>query len=1286
METDAEFQAAAKLLPRATIDSVGVDGAGDFRLTGWLVSGVPVVAVQLVANGVSWGSGTYGLPRPDVAAHLPHYPRSASAGFAFFRSAVHVVPANLELEVVFENGSHARIQVGTSAATGEAGVLPASPTVLLTVDESKLDLEGRLLVTGWAHADDGIARIEVFGPQGLVGIGTPDKARPDVLAARPGIVKSEITGFLLELQLPGDRTVEVQDVVRLDVRAISRTGDSVEKSVRPVIVERLERKAEEAIARVTPAAHEGIKLHIDKPESHQGVALQVIRDRISVEGWAVARGGVASVEVSFDSTLVGKAHLGIRRPDVERAFRDWPDSLRAGFSLTVPLHALTDGDHFLRIAAVDKNGDRVVSEVKVQVDASIAEAARWALRTRVPHAETLALLSRAGNERPRFAVLIHLGSKGDIALLRSTLSNLRRQTYDRWRIVLTHDLSKRDVATLRQVVAMVPKETSDRIEICSVGSLRKYAPALGTSEWLVTLQPGDRLSADALVQFAVSAVKTGSDFLYADERRFEEQAAAVRPFFKPGWSPQTLLSFNFIGSTIAVPASTVSQSFGTLAEFVASSPYDRALRMTELAVHPVRVPRLLAEHLPSSAESRSSEQAALASAMERRGERAKVEPGRVPGTFRVRRKVQHTGRVSIIIPTIATGGLVKRCIESIRKLSTYRNFEIVLLDNIRGSSEWKAWFARAADRVLFIDEPFNWSRFNNIGREHATGDYLLFLNDDTEVIDADWLQTMLELAQCDDVGVVGPKLLYPDGSVQHAGMFLGRGSSARHAFRFFDKDDPGYFGAANITRNVIAVTGACMLVRAEVFDALGGFDEAHDVINNDVDFCLRCNEANLQTVFTPYASLIHHEDVSRASLGDSFDDREFARRWGDLFAAGDPFFNPNLSLDSDGMELEGEPVEEIYAGYPILDRSRIRHILAMKLDHIGDFVTAVPAMRRLTEIFPNAKVSALVGPAVASLANSLGLFEKVHTFSFFHAKSGLGMVDLQESALEELHNRLAPEGIDLAIDLRKATDTRDVLKHTGALWTAGFDRDQLFPWLDISLQWEGDPRLSHKHMHVAGDLLNLVACIENAVRVDRQVLTVDRRADALPDAVRRIAASLYARPVVCIHPASGNELRQWPVGHFSRLIDLLVIHLDVHVAVIGGPGEEDLAKAVLQSVTVQSGVWSLVGAFKLHELPAVLKSCALFVGNNSGPKHVAAGLGVPTVAVHSAVVSTEEWGPLGPDAVALRRRMDCSPCYLASPDLCARGAACLTSIDPWRVFEACRDALASKAHLALPRP
>lgn len=253
-----------------------------------------------------------------------------------------------------------------------------------------------------------------------------------------------------------------------------------------------------------------------------------------------------------------------------------------------------------------------------------------------------------------------------------------------------------------------------------------------------------------------------------------------------------------------------------------------------------------------------------------------------------------------------------------------------------------------------------------------------------------------------------------------------------------------------------------------------------------------------------------------------------------------------------------------------------------------------------------------------------------------------------------------------------------MLRYTPARFLAGYDYLGQFPFLDISLEWEGDRGLQRKRSHITDDLINLVEAIGTAGAVDRTRLEVAAPAAALPDFLPDDARALFDRPVVAVHPGVGNVMRQWPTEHFAALIDLLVEKNAVNAVLIGGAEEAALAEEVLGRVANRNAVVSVVGKTPLRQLPKLLRACALYVGNNSGPKHIAAALGVPTIGIHSGVVDAIEWGPIGKRAVALRRNMTCSPCYLARLEDCARGYACMRGLEPTSVQEV--------AELLLARP
>ena len=268
-----------------------------------------------------------------------------------------------------------------------------------------------------------------------------------------------------------------------------------------------------------------------------------------------------------------------------------------------------------------------------------------------------------------------------------------------------------------------------------------------------------------------------------------------------------------------------------------------------------------------------------------------------------------------------------------------------------------------------------------------------------------------------------------------------------------------------------------------------------------------------------------------------------------------------------------------------------------------------------------------------------------------------------------MRERLAPQRFDLAIDLRKHPETRDVLRHTGARYTAGFDHRNLFAWLDVALDWGGDQAYARKRQHTADDLVNLVDAVAAACEDDRRMIAAPPR--GLPASIQRKLDAMAGGPLICVHPAAGNVMKQWPAEYFALVIDRLVEAHGASIVLIGAPGEEAIAEALIAALRHAESVTSLVGALPLADLPALLSRAALFLGNDSGPKHIAAGLGVPTVGVHSGTVDVREWGPFGVNAVAVVREMVCSPCYLTNPQDCRRGLACLRELSPETVFQAC---------------
>jgi ADP-heptose:LPS heptosyltransferase/GT2 family glycosyltransferase len=1279
-------------------EHASIDPDGVLRVSGWAVSRKSLVAIQVFIDEDRIGSAAIGHQRPDVAQAHPSYANARTAGFSMAkklpkkaRAATHVraqaitvVGSIHEIVLPIEHvtsaapAAPAPVAQPAPEAPQPAPPIEAAPDprreIKLFIDEAVLSTEGFVHVVGWVVCATGVAGVTVLLDGVAVGEAELGLAREDVGEAHPAVPAARFAGFRLRAKaLDGAAGEHVVSVV-------ARNGLDDQKNKQETVFAR-----EVSLSEQQPAAAAAdtanFKFQLDSPPLADGIATFTVTGRLTVEGWVVGREGIEGIEVFLDDVGLGSAHYGQARQDVGTAFPDWTDSLRSGFAFHCPPRSLSDGDHVMALHVKGRDGDTLVHSFRFTVAKSADAEDGPRIRRRIVAGEAALYtdMLRRLDWQPRFRLLVREHDPEAPEKLARTLASLETQIYPHWRA----ELQVEDAIAREAVAAVVAK---GRIAAGQIAVLNEDAASIGFADdpdvLVGVLFCGDELGCDALAEFAVqSGLHREARLLYADEVRENPASGEREAFFKPAFSADLLLASNYIGHPWFAASGLLARAEATPQSLFAFGEYDMLLRCAELAgpagVH--AIPRLLCERAAGAAEAAAGEMRALSRAAARQGIEATVEPGCLPGIWRLRRRVMTKGKVSIIIPTCAANGYIETIVATLRGRTAYRNFEIVAIDNIPPSmAREKAWLPQAVDRVVDIPEAFNWSRFNNRAAAVSDGEFLLFLNDDMEVIQEDWLDAMLEYAQLPEVGIVGPQLLYPDRKVQHAGMFLAGLGLARHAFRFAAADEPGYFGLARTPRNCMAVTGACMLMRREHFDALGGFDEAHEVINNDLDFCLRTHDAGKRTVYTPHATLIHYELASRASMKDVYDLDHFVSRWRMRFAAGDPFYNPNLSKMFDDYRPNEEPAREVFSGHPLYRVEDIRRILVVKVDHIGDFLTAIPPIRRLKEHFPNARIAVLASGTVRSFAALDSSIDEIIDFNFFHVRSALGQRELDEEELKKLTARLAPYEFDLAIDLRKHLDTRELLRCAGAKLTAGFDHAGQFPWLDISLEWENDQRMLSKRYHVTDDLLHLVDTVATAGRADRigirpEAVAALRKEAVIPEAVEQ---AFLAGPVVCIHAGAGNEMKQWPIAYFATLIDLLITRNKVSVLLIGGPDEAKVEAELMAAVENAEQVMSLVGKLPLHILPAVIAGCSLYVGNDSGPKHIAASVGIPTIGVHSGTVDPIEWAPMGERSVAVARAMTCGPCYLNRLDDCSRGLACMRELEPQSVHRVCEMMLA----------
>jgi O-antigen biosynthesis protein len=1273
-----------------------IDADGRLHVSGWAVSRSRMVTIQIFIDDSRVGSATLGAVREDVAQVHASYPNARNSGFTLSMKLGSAAAGAMRVRaqaITVKGSSHEtvlpieRLARPEPAPVARAPEPPPEPAraeasadprrnIELYCDEITLGTDGFVRVVGWVVCGVGVAGVSVLLDGQTVGEAELGLPRPDVGAAYPAIPAARFAGFQLTTRAvegaAGDHVITITARNGLDDTrkrredvVASESATQGHRSAAPAVEE-------------APADAQTFKFQLDSPPLFEDVVTYPVTGRLTIEGWVLGRDGIEGIEVFLDDQPLGTAHYGQARQDVVSAFPEWTDSLRSGFAYHCPPRSLRDGEHTMLLRVKGKNGETLDKSFRMTVAkaADGDESARIRRRITGGEAELYADMLRRLDWHPRFRVLLRGHDLEAPEKLARTLASLENQVYPHWRAELPDDPALRDAIPIIVANGRIDPQRIGFLDTATMAAAFSSDSPDGEAVLVGALFCGDELGCDALAEFAVqSGMRREVELLYADEVRENPASGEREVFFKPAFSPDLLRATNYIGrpwfatSTLLGRAGASPQTLQSLGE------YDVLLRCVEQTSPDgvYAVARLLCERTPGAAEDTATEMQALVGMADRSGIEATVEPGCLPGIWRLRRRVVTQGKVSIIVPTCAANNFIETCLTTLKARTSYRNFEIVAIDNVpEDMPREKTWLRETVDKFVDVPEAFNWSRFNNRAVSVADGEFLLFLNDDMEVIQDDWLEAMLEYAQRPEVGIVGPQLLYPDRKVQHAGMFLAGPGLARHAFRFAAADDPGYFGFARTPRNVMAVTGACMLMRRETFDTLGGFDEAHEVINNDLDFCLRAHDAGLLTVYTPHATLIHHELASRANLKDVYDLDLFQNRWRMRFAGGDPYHNPNLSKHFDDFRPNDEPTREVFSGHPLFRMEEIRRILVVKVDHIGDFMTAIPAIRRLKQHFPHARISVMASATVRSFAAFDPSIDEIIDFDFFHVRSALGQRELTEDDLAALTKRLAPYGFDLAIDLRKHLDTRELLRCAGARLTAGFDYMGQFPWLDVSLEWEGDSRMHQKRYHVTDDLLHLVDTIATAGLADRtgirpEAVAVLREGADIPEPV----AAFLAGTVVCVHAGAGNEMKQWPVAFFATLIDMLITRNNVRVVLIGGPDEVEVETLLLSSIEHADQVMSVVGKLKLHVLPAVIAACSLYVGNDSGPKHIAASVGIPTVGVHSGTVDAIEWAPMGPHSVAVARAMSCGPCYLNRLDDCTRGLACMRELEPLAVHRIC---------------
>ena len=651
------------------------------------------------------------------------------------------------------------------------------------------------------------------------------------------------------------------------------------------------------------------------------------REILLIKGWCFSRSGKAIAGVRAKIGRKGRlGRYGLERPDVVRANGDWPAARRSGFTIEV---AVPRGISTVRLEFIEQGSDwqpffehELQGDVSGEIDFEIRKPANNGATEQLPRLRPLSAekafelleplfqehAQRAPAGIPLFSVITPTYDTRPEWLAEAALS-LLHQTCADWEWCIADDGSpNRETKKLLEKMSRVSPRV--RIEFAAnrgISAATNQALDLARGEHVCFLDHDDLLHPSALESVA-NKMGQGCDIVYSDEDKLDNASGElVEPFFKPDWSPEYFRGVMYVGHLLCLRRTlAVSTRFDSTFDGV--QDFEFILRASETGATIAHVPKILyhwrktagsiAEKSDAKPRIDALQQRAVNAHLARMKLPAQAEPTGLPHRLRINPAKRETfPPVSIIIPTKNAPDVLQRCLKSISEKTSYPKFEVIVMDNETTDEAALRLMKEYPVRRIEFPNPFNFSRANNQGAAAATGDFLLFLNNDTEVVSEDWLQHLVYYAEQPDVGAAGALLVYADRTVQHAGVALGMRGTADHTMRGFPIGVDGYAGSLVCAREVSALTGACLMIRKPLFRELGGFNEHFFTAYQDVDLCLRLRGRGLRLIFTPQAVALHHESVSRHGYYDMIDRMLLLDQWEDVIERGDPYYNRNLNLE-----------------------------------------------------------------------------------------------------------------------------------------------------------------------------------------------------------------------------------------------------------------------------------------------------------------------------------------------------------------------------------------------------
>lgn len=536
----------------------------------------------------------------------------------------------------------------------------------------------------------------------------------------------------------------------------------------------------------------------------------------------------------------------------------------------------------------------------------------------------------------KFSILVPLYNTPE-AFLKEMIESVVNQTYENWELCLA-DGSDSAHSYIEEIVKEYQKEDGKNRILYrklekneGISGNTNQCLKMASGEFIGLFDHDDILHPSALYEYVKVINEKNADYIYCDETTFKsgDINKMLTLHFKPDYAIDNLRANNYICHFSVFARELLDGTELFRPRFDGSQDHDMILRLTDRAKKVVHVPKLLyywrshpdsvASDIGAKPYAIEAAKGAVADHLRRHGfEHFQITSTRAFETiFKIRYQIIGSPMISIIIANKDHAEDLKRCITSILEKSTYENYEIIVVENNSTEKEIFAYYEELKEneriRIVNFEGNFNYSAVNNLGASKARGEYLLLLNNDTQVITVNWMEELLMYAQRADVGAAGGKLYYANKTIQHAGVVLGLGAhrTAGHSHYGQHRDNLGYMGRLCYAQDVSAVTGACLMVKKSLFEEVGGLDESFAISLNDVDFCLKLREKGCLNVFTPFAELYHFESISRG-LDDkgekaeryNMESEHFREKWKDVLLLGDPYYNPNFSLDRSDFALK----------------------------------------------------------------------------------------------------------------------------------------------------------------------------------------------------------------------------------------------------------------------------------------------------------------------------------------------------------------------------------------------